>query len=48
MKTAYNYFEKGRETQKKKKTKQMVFKNKTETSVPNIIFFLVGPMNSIL
>jgi hypothetical protein len=35
MKIAYKCFEKGRGTHEKK---QIVFKNKTETSVPNKIF----------
>jgi hypothetical protein len=37
MKTAYNCFEKGRGTHKKKK--KIVFKNKIEIGVPNINFF---------
>ena len=39
MMVVISCFEKGRETHEKKKKKQIVFKNKTETGVPNINFF---------
>ena len=46
MRTTYGSFEKGHGTHEKKK-KKIVFKNKIETSVPNIKF-LVGSANSVL
>ena len=44
MKTVYNCFENGCGTHEKKK---IIFKNKTETGIPNINFF-GGAANSIL